>query len=64
MTKKDRVALVISVVYLFFPLLLLADRGVRNLPPALLFTIPIVIYWGYRFIKNDISFLNKNNSED
>jgi len=51
MNKKDRIAIVISV---FLPLF----TGSINtddffIPPL----IAISIYWSYRFIKNDISFL-------
>jgi len=63
MNKKDRIAIVITTLYIFWPLILIADKGSSNFMPALMFTIPVIAYWGYRFIKNDISFL-KNNSED
>ena len=58
MSKKDRIASAISVLYMFFPLIVMFKEP----QIALIFTIPVVIYWGYRFIKNDISFLsNKSN---
>ena len=63
MNKKDRIAVIVTTLYMFWPLILIAANGSRNLMPALLFTIPVIAYWGYRFVKNDISFL-KNNSED
>lgn len=59
MTKKDRVAIVVSVIYAFVPLFGMANGE----DGAFLFVLPIVIYWGYRFIKGDISFLGKNNGK-
>lgn len=50
MNKKDRIAVVISILVLFFSAL---DKG-----DALIVVAPFVLlYWSYRFIKNDISFL-------
>ncbi|MCL7423445.1 MAG: hypothetical protein M8364_21375 [Methylobacter sp.] len=63
MNKKDRIAIVVSIVYMFFPLILIAAKGMRSLPGALLVTLPVVIYWGYRFIKGDISFIGSNNDK-
>lgn len=61
MKKKDRIAIVVSILYFLFPLGVLFE-GSRDAPvAALVFMSPLVAYWGYRFIKNDISFLK--NSE-
>jgi len=60
MNKKDRIAIVVSFVYMFFPLILIAAK---DLPTALMFTLPVVIYWGYRFIKGDISFIGSNDGK-
>ncbi len=57
MNKKDRIAVVISIVYFLFPLGILFDGGNGAPIVALIFTSPLIAYWGYRFIKNDISFL-------
>ncbi|HCG6670456.1 MAG: hypothetical protein GYB32_14970 [Algicola sp.] len=61
MNKKDRIAIVVTILYMFWPLIVVVDSG--NTLAALIFTIPVISYWGYRFVKNDISFF-KNNSED
>lgn len=60
MNKKDRIAVVVTVLYLLFPLFILTNGKVQG---AFILCIPTFLYWGYRFIKNDISFLN-NNSMD
>lgn len=56
MTKKDRIAVVISVVLLLLSALLIVPMG-DGAGLGIVFLFAVVIYWGYRFIKNDISFL-------
>lgn len=53
MNKKDRIALVCSLL-----LLILGINETEGLA-AVLFLI--TCYWGYRFVKNDISFLHIKN---
>ena len=55
MTKKDRIAVVLSLIYA----LLLIALVLGGLKPVagFVFSFPIYIYWGYRFIRNDISFI-------
>jgi hypothetical protein len=58
MTKKDRIAVFISIVLPFF-----AASIVKSRETATGFLIGfafVVVYWGYRFIQNDISFLQRN----
>lgn len=59
MVKKDRIAIVITVIYSLFPLLLLLDGSMEEF---VTFLLPIFLYWGYRFIKGDISFLKQKDS--
>ncbi len=54
MNKKDRVAIVLTIFYLFF--LIFVYMELRS--SLILWSLVLVIYWGYRFIRNDISFLN------
>lgn len=61
MNKKDRIAVVVSIVYF---LLSVAFAGKNANPIPIMFLgfmiiaeMPLIIYWGYRFIQNDISFL-------
>lgn len=54
MNRKDRIAVVVSIVYLF--LVCLVSVGNSDVG-VLVFLFPLLGYWGYRFIKNDISFL-------
>ena len=61
MNKKDRIAVVVSVVYFLFSLAF-ASKNANPIPTMFLgfiiiAEIPLIIYWGYRFIQNDISFL-------
>lgn len=54
MSKKDRIAVVLSILTLFIPIALFIDGE----PGPALFMLALLLgYWGYRFIKNDISFL-------
>ena len=61
MNKKDRIAVVVSAVYFLFSLAF-ASKNANPIPIMFLgfiiiAEIPLIIYWGYRFIQNDISFL-------
>lgn len=47
---KDRIAIVVSVLWIIITL----TAGLEGLVVG---AIGLAIYWGYRFIKNDISFL-------
>ena len=57
MTKKDRIAIVLSSPFLIFSLLILGNGGRNMVNEFLIVFSPLVVYWGYRFIKGDISFL-------
>lgn len=58
MTKKDRIAIVVSVLYGMLPTAALVSGEGK----ALFFlVIPLLVYWGYRFIQDDISFIGKND---
>ena len=57
MNKQDRIAIVVSAIYSLIPLLVLID-GIRDGHAGVIaFLVPLIAYWGYRFIKGDISFL-------
>lgn len=51
MSKKDRIAIVLTIALQLIALTISQDMTI------LIFGI-IFMYWAYRFIKNDISFLN------
>lgn len=62
MNKKDRIAVVASLFYLLWPLFLIAG-GITNddeLGLVFILLLPLIAYWGYRFIKGDISFFKSN----
>lgn len=54
MNTKDKIAITISVIYSVFSLLVLVNEG---LPESVILIIPLVLYWEYRRLKDDISFL-------
>jgi len=56
MSKVDRVAIILSILYGIF-LLILEDSRVVTDAPALMLFLPVIGYWIYRFIQGDISFL-------
>ena len=58
MTKKDRIAISISVAWLFLGIVISLAENSWN--PFIQLGFLLVIYWGYRFIKNDISFLRRS----
>ena len=60
MSKKDRIALVISFFYTLLSFSSTISSGYSDWYITLIILlVPVMIYWSYRFIKNDISFLNK-----
>lgn len=69
MLKKDRIAIALSSLYILFPLSLIIAACVssRDALPVnfmgFIFLAFLVIYWGVRFIKGNISFLDKYNDE-
>ena len=61
MNRKDRIAVVVSITY-FSVALLIAFKltgfdVLKALLAQIMFIAPVFLYWGYRFIQNDISFL-------
>ena len=59
-SKKDRIALSLSFIVLLFSLFLLFGNDEEI---AALMFIGVTAYWGYRFIKNDISFIKVKEPE-
>ena len=57
MTKKDRIAIVLTVPFLIAIILRIMDGGYSMVEDLTIIITPVVIYWGYRFIKDDISFM-------
>jgi cation transport ATPase len=61
MTKKDRIAVALTVpliilsVFSLFAAMITSNH--TDLAMVLIFLVPAVVYWGYRFIKGDISFM-------
>ena len=62
MSRKDRIAIAVSVTYVFCLIVWLFD----GLKPSglVVFSLPMFFYWGYRFVRNDISFLPKRMDEN
>lgn len=59
MTKKDRIAIVVSVIYSLLPIFAMLDGEEE----AFFFLFPVLIYWGYRFIQGDISFIGNKDGQ-
>lgn len=61
MSKKDRIAVVLTFGYFFAVFIMFISMN--DLVKALFYgLLPLFIYWGYRFIKNDISFLHMKDA--
>ena len=63
MSKRDRVAVVVTVVTLAWFLILAFETNPPKMAWALMWCAVGVPYWGYRFIKNDISFFKISEPE-
>lgn len=61
MNRKDRIAVVVSALYLLFPVAVLVSGDPA---PAVVFCAPVILYWGYRFIKGDISFIRGGQEDE
>lgn len=59
MNRKDRVAFVISSIVVFLGLFMLVEEG----PEGLLLLPPVALYWLYKYLNNDISFLPRHNGK-
>lgn len=61
MTKKDRIAIAVSVIYSFLTIVVMlvfvAGGWTVDAILTLGLLLPVFLYWGYRFIKNDLSFI-------
>ncbi len=53
MNRKDRIAVVVSIFLMPVGIIWFKDAEAAGL----IILVPLSIYWSYRFIKNDISFL-------
>jgi hypothetical protein len=61
--KKDRIAVAISVLYSLIPLGILGSGGSEAPLAAAFYVSPVVAYWGYRFVKGDISFIKTDEGK-
>ena len=57
MTRKDRIAIVLTIPFLILSLLILIDQSSSMVLEFAISIAPVIVYWGYRFIKGDISFM-------
>ena len=57
MTRKDRIAIVLTIPFLILSLLILIDQSSSMVLEFAISIAPPLVYWGYRFIKGDISFM-------
>ena len=63
MTKKDRSAINICIIWFIITTMWSASIGKIG-PLGLLFLLPVSCYWGYRFTKNDISFIKSKDERE
>lgn len=61
MSKKDRVAIVITVLYLLLPITMFSFGGAMDVMGGIISFAPLILYWGFRFIKGDISFMRADD---
>jgi hypothetical protein len=61
MTKKDRIAISVSIIWLLIATALGAWGGQEGPVFFSIFALLVIFYWLYRFIKNDISFMGRNS---
>ena len=53
MTKRDRIAIVISLIYELVLFVILDENGDSDEPVLwIFFSIPVIAYWLYKFIKS------------
>ena len=64
MSKKDRIAVVITVVTFFWFMLMAFETNPPKLAWAAMWGFVALPYWSYRFIKNNISFLKMREPEE
>ena len=57
MTIKDRIAIVLTAPFLIASILFLIQGGSSIVANVAVSLAPVIVYWGYRFIKGDISFM-------
>ena len=59
MNKKDRIAISITIIWLFVFLVISSGEILTIIDERTLVVFgPIIVYWIFRFVKNDISFLS------
>ena len=59
MSKKDRIAISITIIWLFAFLVISSGKIFTKIDEGTLIVFgPIIVYWIFRFVKNDISFLS------
>lgn len=64
MTKKDRIALVLSVLALFPGITILDVVGFKFSMSFTIILALLMAYWGYRFVQGDISFINVDDPKN
>jgi hypothetical protein len=57
MIKKDRIAIVVSLLIVLLSCFTLSQRGLQVHFPDIFVILIVFSYWSYRFIKNDLSFI-------
>ena len=64
MNKKNRIAISITIIWLFTFLVISEGSILTRINEGTLIVFgPIIVYWVFRFIKNDISFLSNKGEK-
>ena len=57
MSKQDKVAFLVSSILVMLGLFIAAEEG----PAGLILCAPVVLYWLYRYLSGDISFMRQGS---
>tara|TARA_R100000005_G_scaffold96454_1_gene83494 strand:- start:26672 stop:26860 length:189 start_codon:yes stop_codon:yes gene_type:complete len=60
MSKQDKVAFLVSSILVMLGLFITAEEG----PAGLVLCAPVVLYWLYRYLSGDISFIGKTSDQE
>lgn len=60
MSKQDTVAFLISSILVMLGLFIIVEEG----PAGLILCAPVVLYWLYRYLSGDISFIGKTSDQE
>ena len=63
MAKKDRIAIVLSILALFPGTVILDGSGLTTMGSFVVVGGILIVYWGFRFVQDGIGFLWKSKDD-